>query len=203
MGYSVVGVSCVAGYTTEGSCVPDCTDVLNDFIQDPKDCTKYYVCNNGEANTDPFECPPLQYFNPATQQCEIGSCSPTDICVPDCRFEPVPGKPSVLAHRTSCSKYYSFDGVTMTEKDCGEGQYFNGQACVFDPNECCDPCLYFCETASTNIADPTNCRSYYHCLHNLYFPLEAELLYCPDGMTYSLSVNDCVTESDCSQLCTE
>lgn len=196
----MVGARGVAGYTYEGSCVPDCTGIANDVnIADPRNCNRYYTCQDEIPNAIPHECLESEYFNVEQGSCVTGSCSDSP-CIPKCKFEST--TPGYLAHRTDCNKYYLYDTIgNPVQFSCPSNYYFNGEDCVADPNECCDPCLVFCESQDINVAEPLDCSRFYHCRANNYFPDEWDLFECTAGEFYSVFNGGCSTDSSCTQLC--
>lgn len=196
----MVGARCVVGYTYEGSCIPVCTGIANDVnIVDPRNCNRYYTCVGELPNTIPHECPESEYFDEMQGMCVPGSCSGSP-CIPNCKFES--SSFAYLAHRTDCTKYYLNDGVGQpVPLSCSPNTYFNGEECMSDPNECCDPCLVFCEKQYENVADPLDCTKFYHCRMDNYFPDEWDLYECNPGEYYSLFNRECTTDKSCTQLC--
>ncbi|KAK4300996.1 hypothetical protein Pmani_026840 [Petrolisthes manimaculis] len=199
----MVGARCVTGYTTAGSCVPECMGIADGMnVVDPKNCYRYYTCQNEIANAVPHQCSVLQYFDATTKQCVTGQC-PRANCVPACKFESV--GPSQLAHRTDCNKYYLYDGIGQPkELFCPTNSYFNGDTCTSDPNECCAPCLVYCESKDIYVSDPLDCNRFYYCQEDAYFPEELDLFACPVGEFYSTFSRQCTTEdSSCTQVCVD
>ncbi|KAK3876800.1 hypothetical protein Pcinc_018443 [Petrolisthes cinctipes] len=107
----------------------------------------------------------------------------------------------LIAHRTNCSNYYSYDGIIdPLEQECPYlDPYFDSVACHTDLNKCCDPCLYYCRTQGTKVADPLDCTRFYYCSRDEYFP---DISYrCPSGQYFNEALGDCADTSTCSQLC--
>lgn len=199
-----MGVTCVTGYTEVGSCAPECVGKDDGTaVKDPKDCYYYYVCKNEAPNDIALSCSDGQYFNENLLKCVDGECPYSYYCIPVCNFEPHRGD-GFLAHRTDCSKYYDYDGVgTATEQDCPTGHYFNGVDCSStDVNDCCDPCLVFCDVANVYIADPLDCTKYYHCNKDYSFP-ETSIPCVPEDFKYNFLSGECTATSSCTQLCSK
>ena len=67
------------------------------FISDPDDCQKYYVCNYGGVSLtpQPNTCPEGQYFDSSRNVCDLASrvactADPPDAQVPSTSTEAVP-----------------------------------------------------------------------------------------------------------------
>lgn len=192
----------MVGYTTEGSCVPECANVADGKnVPNPRNCQQYYTCLNGEPNTIPHTCLDGEHFESQSGLCASGSCPTTPICEPKCNFEPT-GEVTNLAHRTECTKYYFHTGIgEPIEMVCPEATpYFDGEACQTDPNRCCEPCMVYCQSAGTTVADSKDCTAFYLCRDDTYFPDETDIFYCPVGEQYDFGAGACGT-SACLQLC--
>lgn len=195
-----MGVKCVTGYTTAGSCAPSCENVGDgEAVYDPKNCQNFYVCQNGEPSEPPLSCGSNEYFDGSIGECVPGTCLPS-FCIPQCNYEPWRGA-GYLADRTDCSKYYLYDGInTLIPGECNAGHYFNGKDCTStDPNDCCDPCLVFCETGGKTVADPLDCEKYYYCSKDYYFPDTS--ISCQSHEKYNFLTAECNSVSTCLQLC--
>ncbi|KAK4300995.1 hypothetical protein Pmani_026839 [Petrolisthes manimaculis] len=198
----MVGVSGVAGYTTQGSCVPECTFVADGTdIPNPRNCHEYYTCYGGVPNPTPHYCGDGNYFD-ASNGCVPGSCSATPLCIPQCNFEPT-GEFANLAHRTDCTKYYFHTGAGLpVEMECPTATpYFDGADCQADENKCCEPCMVFCATKDNTVANTQDCSSFYLCNKDNYFPDETDLYYCADDTEYEFAASTCSTFSSCDQMC--
>ena len=82
------------------------------------------------------------------------------------------------------------------------GQYFDGEKCQEDEEECCDPCIVFCQEGNIETADPTDCKSFYFCRER-GFPLPQDKYRCPDGETFDAEASMCIDDAlaTCVQPC--
>lgn len=190
----------MTGFTETGSCAPDCLSANDgEAVSDPKNCQNFYVCQHGQPSESPSSCGSSEYFDENSGMCVTGTCPPS-ACIPQCNYEPWRGAGN-LAHRSDCSMYYYYDGIGSTiEQSCPPGHVFNGVDCAStDPNDCCDPCLVFCDISGKTVADPLQCSRYYYCAKKNYFP--DSLSSCPSGELYSFLTAECLPTSDCLQMC--
>lgn len=196
-----MGVKCVTGYTEIGSCAPNCENVDDGVaVSDPKNCQNFYICQHGLPSEFPVSCGDGEYFDQNSGECETGTCVSGN-CIPRCNYEPWRGA-GFLAHRTDCTMYYYYDGIaTIIAQQCQPGHFFNGLNCdSTDENDCCDPCLVFCDESGRTVADPLDCTRYYYCAKDNYFPESSTS--CPTNENYNFLTTECVPTSTCAQVCT-
>ncbi|XP_045600226.2 uncharacterized protein [Procambarus clarkii] len=206
--YLIVGL--VLGITgvTKQECVDiDCsTHAAGDQIPDPTNCNRYYVClANGHPSDVVFDCDVGEKFDTNTSACVASADATCGVCPPTCKYSC--GNNTVvfpIADPTDCTKYLLcgiFNPPVALECDSGTDLYFNGTACQSDINQCCDSCAVFCDTAFTEIADPTNCTNYYFCSAAGYYPEADDLHTCPEGENYSSADGTCSASAECVQPC--
>nr|XP_045600226.1 peritrophin-48-like [Procambarus clarkii] len=208
--YLIVGL--VLGITgvTKQACVPiDCSDHdAGVKIPDPTNCNRYYIClANGHPSDAVFVCPEGQKFDTNTSACVDSAGTYTcGVCPPACKYSCGNNTDIfAIADPTDCKKYF-LCGVlpTPVALECDPSTtdlYFNGEECQSDQSECCDSCAVYCDTAFTEIADPTNCKNYYFCSAAGYYPEADDLHTCPEGENYSSADGTCSASAECVQPC--
>ncbi|XP_063599181.1 protein psiA-like [Penaeus indicus] len=196
---------CVAGVMCVDKCSPDCTGKpAGSKVPDPKNCTQYYLCLNGEVPTDhPLWCDPGEIFDTTLNECQPGSGC-TDQCpatVPNCHFT-CDGLYDLVSDPSSCSQYFVCLPHGLEPFGCPAGApYFNGESCVDDKGACCsDPCTPFCEAATTQVPDPTDCTKYYICLEPGLASEEYHFT-CDAGQNFNLVTGRCDSGASCVILC--
>ncbi|XP_047484360.1 mucin-2-like [Penaeus chinensis] len=197
---------CVAGALCVDKCSPDCTGKpAGSKVPDPRNCTQYYLCLNGEVPTDhPLWCEPGEIFDTTLNECQVGTDC-TDQCpatVPNCHFT-CNGTYDLVSDPSSCSQYFvclphGLEGPF----GCPAGApYFNGENCVDDKDTCCsDPCTPFCEAAVTQVPDPTDCTKYYICLEPGLASEEYHFT-CDAGQNFNYVTGRCDSGASCVILC--
>ncbi|MPC71412.1 hypothetical protein E2C01_065689 [Portunus trituberculatus] len=200
---------CVAGSQCQpicAPCQPDCKGHSEgDFVEDPVDCTKFYVCvHEDEPSQHPIACePPTGVFDPVN-----GLCISGDTCVSSCGGETCHlrcrGNQDLVANPENCREYFQCDSNLDLQgpMTCpSERPYFDGWNCVEDSWKCCTPeCSPYCHTGDVQIIDPYDCTKYYICsgegpAH------EANHHSCPHGETFQSSSSNCKAGAPCLTLC--
>lgn len=182
-------------------CSVDCAGKpAGSFIPDPYDCHRYYGCLEDGTPTDtPLTCPSDQYFDVDDMRCETEStpCKrpcPQPACPLTCH-----GSISTIANPENCTQFYVCepDGSTLLQECSSDMPYFDGIACVEEPQMCCDPCQVECQFPGTELVDPYNCGGYFFCAADgeLY---EAQ---CDDNTHFSPVLGHCVDGSYCQDVC--
>ncbi|XP_047486106.1 uncharacterized protein LOC125037127 [Penaeus chinensis] len=186
-------------------CSPSCPEEPPGFlVPDPINCQRYYVClQDGQPSDFPFECEDDLFFDSDNGTCTDEIDANCELCQPTCSLYscPVPSNDiTVAADANDCTMYYlcgvSDEGLHI--KCPEETPFFNGEECVKDASECCDPCLVYCSEAFTQIPDPADCTSYYFCL-DVGFPGPADLHRCEEG-NFNATAGHCDPAASCEQL---
>lgn len=166
-------------------CAPDCQGKpAGSLTSDPRNCHQYYTClADGTASDFVTTCPDGDKFDSVTLTCspDLGNVT-CMTCDPRCTFECPGHEIMFIASRWNCSEYILCGMGEQDPIECPiEVPYFDGVECQGDPTSCCDLCQVFCRSAFTEIADPTDCRFFYYCSEDLYFPGEVDRYMCPEG----------------------
>ncbi|KAM7356074.1 uncharacterized protein ACRADG_001928 [Cochliomyia hominivorax] len=150
------------------------------FIQDIKDCTKYFVCVDGQAI--PQQCRKGLFFDANLQACIASRQG----CL-DC---PKRQMLNVTLSKT-CDKYIlCYYGQSYLRK-CDNNQQFNRETkkCDFAQNVDCvdDRCsIHPVEKELIYMASTKSCENYYVC-----FQGQAKMLTCAEGLQFSTKCNCC------------
>ncbi|KAK7086082.1 hypothetical protein SK128_005375, partial [Halocaridina rubra] len=131
------------------TCQPYCDPSVL-FVPDPLDCTKFYVCDNGEPVFPSISCAPGENFDIGR-----GLCSITAECTVLCSTGGTPGPPpdeclsnfqcpdnGFFPKCPNCDPRYFYcdrQGQTAAEKECSGGLLFNPDPSYpycLDPNSC-------------------------------------------------------------------
>ncbi|XP_045600276.1 uncharacterized protein [Procambarus clarkii] len=194
-------------------CAPDCTGFESgDFVRDPTDCTRYYVCADvGDGiiipSTYPVDCPSGYYFNedltiPACASIESalsGYCS--NLCNPCVYMCDAPGE--LTPNPLHCYSYYvCLENGEVLELECpASAQYFDYQkgVCSTDSSVCygyCDICLPHCTQDNERVPDPYDCHNFYQCS-----PPSLALITCTQGHVFNRDTGTCETDAPCIVDC--
>lgn len=150
------------------------------FIQDIKDCTKYFVCVNGRAKSQ--QCRAGLYFNANLQAC----ISSSQGCL-KCPDREMFNMPLVK----TCDKYITcYYGEAWLRK-CENNQQFNritGKCDHAYNVDCVDDRCSIHPVGNELIyaASANSCENYYVCLEG-----KAKMMTCPHGLQFSTKCNCC------------
>lgn len=130
-----------------------------------------------------FSCPNGEKFDAVLLECSpdfgnitCGTCEPS--CVFDCPY----GEIVFVASHFNCSEYILCGMGDQDPITCPPDEpYFDGTQCQVDDEACCDLCVVYCKSAFTEIADPSDCRAFYYCTDDNYFPGDSDRYFCDDG----------------------
>lgn len=173
-------------------------------MEDPKNCTNYYLCMAMELPTDsPLPCPSGNVFDPSKSECVAGSS-----CTPSCHPPPCDMTCSydgdLISHPFNCSVYYECSNGSVAGEPftCpSELPYFDGENCTSDAATCCDDlCTPYCYPGDIEIPDPVDCTSFYICLAEGL----AEQQYhnkCPYNELFDVVSGRCRQMIECLILC--
>ncbi|CAL4088724.1 unnamed protein product [Meganyctiphanes norvegica] len=126
---------------------PDCDHrPTKKYVKDPKDCTRFFDCEDTNINGPPIPCPESQYFN--EQLGDAGSyppCAASSNCVRECQcVQECLEDGQVYADLQDCGKYYKCicvgpnpDECYSVSEPCKQDTYFNGRECGTNPDLCC------------------------------------------------------------------
>ncbi|KAK7086507.1 hypothetical protein SK128_015258 [Halocaridina rubra] len=177
------------------SCDPDCSGQNpGTKVEDPRNCTRYYICMAGELPSDvPLPCPSGEEFMsgvcqapaPGATPCSP-SCSPTG-CHLTCT-----SIGDHIADPFNCQAFYTCDvGGPGIVQFCPESiPHFDHsqQKCANDESVCCSPsCEPYCDTNVIQIADPTDCTKFYICDSAPIYPPFS----CPPGEIFDIGIGHC------------
>lgn len=150
------------------------------FVQDIKDCSKYFVCVNGLAISQ--QCSSNLYFDAKRQACTGSS----QAC-----FRCPPAQMLNLPLSKTCDKYiFCYYGESALRK-CDNNQQFNTKTgkCDLAKNVDCveNRCsIYVLDTDLIYVPSASSCENYYICVSG-----QAQLLSCTEGLYFSTKCNCC------------
>ncbi|KAG7176130.1 uncharacterized protein LOC121879412 [Homarus americanus] len=196
-------------------CAPNCEGARDgEYITDPSDCTKYYVCIEIEGemipSQHPLECPDGYYFNDqhTEPQCDPINDAPTDFCsslcdpcAVDCNgHNPGTQQPSPR----DCSKFEIClaEEDHYLEGDCPfDSEYydFRTATCQNEYSLCyhyCDPCVPHCVYDGQRIIDPYDCHQFYLCT-----PPTKAVFLCPHDQVFNNKTQECEADASCWTAC--
>lgn len=157
------------------------------FITDPTDCTRYRYCDESNAESIIFVCPPGYQFNSKINICEIKKPHSKFCSTVDCSQK----SNEVIVYKANPA-YFAFclvdlaDGVRETIMfKCDYEQYE-----IYDPAE--NMCKFNCKSAG-HFQDPSDCNSYYVCSAASFGNYKAERIQCPS--MYYFDGERCTTDS--------
>ncbi|XP_050707548.1 spore coat protein SP70-like [Eriocheir sinensis] len=191
------------------SCEPDCTGMATgDKVVDPKNCTNYYFCFNGQPAPHPNSCGNTSHFDPATLECVAGTdCEPVcggggSGCAITCN-----ATTTVVANLFDCSTYYfCTPGGPVLAECSADFPYFDGSSCTYDESVCCSPyCDVNCDgSALAIVPDPKDCGSFYVCEEGVEGDPGEEFKYsCGAGKYFNIALGNCEAgdPNSCTTLC--
>ncbi|CAL1274737.1 unnamed protein product [Larinioides sclopetarius] len=172
---------------------PRCRGKSNGLYPDPKDCTKYLKCVNGDSQVR--NCPKGFKFD-SIRYCvlpdENPDCGRKTVGGPLDVDEKCPETYGIFPVKSDCHKYMICKDGQPEIKDCPPNKVYrdiNG-ACV-DGDEC--PKISseesVCKRANQLLPDEMNCRRYIKCVN--FQPLKKE---CPPGTAFDPSKHRCTKE---------
>ncbi|XP_045105059.1 uncharacterized protein LOC123500404 [Portunus trituberculatus] len=186
-------------------CEPSCKGKdPGDHVEDPKNCTKYYICMPGHIPTQSsLPCDPGNIFDP-----DLGICSPGNTCTascvpPDCHLT-CTEQVDLISDPYDCSVYWVClaGQVVGDSKRCeADAPYFNGKFCVNDKSQCCtELCRPYCYEGVYQAPDPTNCTAFYICEEE-GVPSEDVHFSCKDNEIFDITLGRCTPDAQCRPLC--
>ncbi|XP_050707555.1 uncharacterized protein LOC126992789 isoform X6 [Eriocheir sinensis] len=191
------------------SCEPDCTGMANgDKVVDPKNCTNYYFCFNGQPAPHPNSCGDTSHFDPATHK-----CAPGGVCEPVCGGGgsgcaiTCDETMTVVANLFDCSTYYFCTPGGPALMQCSaDFPYFDGSSCTHDESVCCSPyCDVICDGSGfAMVPDPKDCGSFYVCDKGVEGDPGEDFKYsCGAGKYFNIALGNCETgdPNSCTTLC--
>lgn len=186
---------------TTNHCEKNCADCASgDFIGDPEDCHRYYVCDGAGdlLFDDPLYCDHDYVFNIDTRKCEADAkCEP---CQPECHYDCIYSTNGKVSYFYGCGSYFECDSshIPGPAKSCPPySPFFDGVECQSDERRCCH-CHPYCYTgdAGKKVPDPKDCRNFYACAAE---GIPVGLGHCPPGEYFENG--DCSPHAICSTMC--
>ncbi len=114
--------------------IPDCSDPSNNgkFFANPKDCSKFDRCVNGQVITQP--CAPGTLFNPEINACDWPrnvdcdtTTTTTTTAAPECLTEN--DMANFAEDATNCKRYNLCVNGMLFNLRCGPGKLFQNGCC--------------------------------------------------------------------------
>ncbi|XP_013786759.1 probable chitinase 10, partial [Limulus polyphemus] len=200
-------------YLPKNECPCDCCT-----IPDPKDCTKFTLCINGNAIKQ--TCADGLRFNPKIENCDYGrnvDCDPP--CDKDCDEKPTqpPGKPCdkepppegecdcdccIKPVPGDCAAYIRCENYQKFHGRCTNGLLFNPKIsnCDFAENVDCDDKPEpdsKCDSKSGLFPHPNDCTRFIHCAN-----WRPYVKNCPAGLHFNKVLKICDwPETACCDAC--
>ncbi|CAL1291488.1 unnamed protein product [Larinioides sclopetarius] len=170
-----------------------CKILNNGSLPNPKNCTSFYSCSEGEARL--VRCPRGLHFDPEAKECKSPCLAGCDSSV-QCPFEiPIPkGRCSCencyLQDPADCSAFLFCHQGFLTKGYCPRGTLFDrssSQCRNASKVECeaiGDPAM--CYTPSGNFPHPGNCSKFVRCEDSV-----AHIMDCEAGLEFDPTIQAC------------
>ncbi|KAK8379508.1 hypothetical protein O3P69_019437 [Scylla paramamosain] len=186
---------------TTDPCVKDCTGCgPGQFIADPEDCHRYYVCDgNGNLQfNDPLYCEHGEVFDITIRECQSGA--QCNVCQRKCYYQCAQSPNNLISYFYDCGSYYECDsaGIPGPVQNCpADKPFFDGIDCQADERRCCH-CHPYCYDGDQGkyVADPKDCRNYYACFTQ---GIPSGQGHCSPGEFFETDA--CSSHATCNTIC--